>query len=70
MKWLNFRIDSQWVKNHKTVPGWFVLGQMKNYNWELLHEATSFEAAKDFISGIRVNDSQIVYGPDSYTIKM
>lgn len=71
MKFLNFRIDTQWVKGHNTVPGWFVLGQSnKTYNWRLLHEAASFEAAKEFIRGIKDNDRQNVYGPDGYAIKM
>ena len=70
MKYLNFRIDTQWVKNGKTVEGWFVLGQRENYNWRLLHEAASFEAAKEFIRGTRDNDNQIIYGPDSYAVKM
>lgn len=71
MEYFNFRVDRQWIINGKVVSGWFVLGQMKNnYNWKLLYEAVSFEAAKEFIRRIRDNDNQNVYGPDSYAIKM
>lgn len=69
MKYRNFRIDTQWIKNCKTVAGWFVLGQRStDLNWSLLHEAASFEDAKVFIRGIR--DEQTVYGPDGYAIKL
>lgn len=54
MKYLNFRIENQWVKDGKVVDGWFILGQRStDLNWSLLHEAASFEAAKEFIRGIR-----------------
>lgn len=70
MKYINFRINTQSVKGHKTVEGWFVLGQRStDLNWSMLHEAGSFEDAKDFILGI-MDGSQTVYGPDSYEIKM
>ena len=69
MKYRNFRIDTQWVKNGKTVAGWFVRGQRStDLNWSLLHEAASFEDAKTFIRGIM--DEQTVYGPDGYEIKL
>lgn len=70
MKYIKFRIDTQSIKDHKTVDGWFVLGQRStDYNWSTLHEANSFEDAKKFINEIR-DDDQVVYGPDSYAIKM
>lgn len=70
MKYIKFRIDTQWIKNHKTVNGWFVLGQRcTDYNWSMLHEATSFENAKRFIRGI-ADGSVTVYGPESYEVKM
>ncbi len=69
MKYSAFRIDTQWVKNGRTVDGWFVLGQRStDLNWSLLHEAESLEAAREFVQGIR--DDQPVYGPASYEIKM
>ena len=71
MKLLNFRIATQWIKDHNTVSGWFVLGQSnKTYNWQLLHEAASFDDAKEFIRMIRGNYSQNVYDPDGYVVKM
>lgn len=70
MKYIKFMIETQSVKNHKAVNGWFVRGQRgTDYNWSMLHEATSFEDAKKFIASIR-DDNQPVYGPDSYAIKM
>ena len=70
MTYINFRIDTQWIKNHKTVNGWFVLGQRSaDYNWSMLHECTSFENAKRFIRGIRDNN-QTVYGPGGYAIEI
>ena len=70
MKYINFRIDTQSIKNHQVVNGWFVRGQRDtDYNWPLLHEASSFEDAKAFIRGI-MDNGQTVYGPDGYAIKM
>lgn len=71
MKYLNFRIENQWVKDGKVVDGWFVLGQRStDLNWSLLHEAASFEGAKDFVREIRESADQLVYGPDGYTINI
>lgn len=70
MKYISFRIDTQTIKNHEVVNGWFVRGQRDtDYNWPLLHEAGSFENAKGFIRGI-MDNNQTVYGPDGYAIKM
>lgn len=70
MKYVSFRIDTQSIKNHEVVNGWFVRGQRDtDYNWPMLHEAASFDDAKKFIDGIR-DDNQPVYGPDGYAIKM
>lgn len=69
MKYRAFRIDTQWIKNGRTVDGWFVLGQRStDLNWSLLHEAASLEAAREFVRGIR--DDQTVYGPDGYAVEM
>lgn len=71
MKYHAFRIDTQWVKNGRSVDGWFVLGQRStDLNWSLLHEAASFEGAKEFVRGIRESADQLVYGPDGYTIDL
>lgn len=71
MKYLNFRIENQWVKDGKVVDGWFILGQRStDLNWSLLHEAASFEGAKDFVREIRESADQLVYGPDGYTINI
>ena len=71
LKYVNFRIENQWIKNGKVVDGWFILGQRStDLNWSLLHEAASFEAAKEFIRGIRESADQLVYGPDGYTINI
>lgn len=70
MKYLNFRIDTQTIKNHEVVNGWFVFGQRStDYNWSMLHEASSFDDAKKYIRGIR-DDNQMVYGPASYAIEV
>ena len=61
MDYISYRIDRQWIKNHKVVNGWFILGQKYNdYNWELLYETTSFKEAIKFITS--VNTNQRVYG--------
>ena len=71
MKYLNFGIENQWIKNGKVVDGWFILGQRStDLNWSLLHEAASFEGAKDFVREIRESADQLVYGPDGYTINI
>lgn len=71
MKYHAFRIDTQWVKNGRAVGGWFVLGQRgTDLNWSLLHEAASFEGAKEFVRGIRENADQLVYDTDGYIINI
>lgn len=71
MKYLNFRIDSQWIKDHKVVNGFFILGQRPiDYNWDLIHEAGSMEEAKKYIKGIKETDRQRVYGPNGYGINL
>ena len=71
LKYLYFRIEQQWVKDGKVVDGWFILCQRStDLNWSLLHEAASFEGAKEFIRGIRESADQLVYGTDGYTINI
>ena len=71
MKYLNFKIEYQWIKNGRTVDGWFVLGQRStDLNWSLLHEAASYEAAKEYVRGIRESADQLVYGTDGYAIDL
>lgn len=69
MEYIKFRIDTQAIRGHKVVNGWFVRGQSAaNYNWPLLYQASSLDDAKEFILRIRGN-GQTVYGPDGYEIK-
>ena len=71
LQYLNFRIENQWVKDGKVVDGWFILGQRStDLNWSLLHEAASFEGAKEFIRGILESADQLVYDTDGYTINI
>ena len=71
MQYLNFRIENQWVKDGRTVDGWFILGQRStDLNWSLLYEAASFEAAKEYVRGIRESADQLVYGTDGYIIDL
>lgn len=68
MVFIKFRIDTQWVKDGRTVKGWFVLGQRStDYNWSLLHECRSYNDAKNFV---RRKNGQTVYIPGGYEIKL
>lgn len=69
MKILNFRIDTQYIKNG-VEDGWFVRGQDTKYMWNLLYEAANFNDALSFIKNLVSNEYQIVYGPDGYGIKI
>lgn len=69
MKYLNFRIDRQHIKNHRVVNGFFIMGQRQtDYNWDLIHEASSMDESKEYIKGVKENDRQRVYGPSGYGI--
>lgn len=72
MKYLAFRIDTDTIKNHNVVHGYFVRGKSNiNYNWDLLGEFDNIEAAKHYIKTIITNPiSQIVYGPEGYQIHL
>lgn len=72
MEHLAFRIDTSSIKDHKVVDGFFVRGQRRSdYNWPLLGEFPSMEAAKDFIRSVRTDPvRQFVYGPGGYAIKL
>lgn len=71
MKYLNFRIVEPLIKDDKIMGGWFVLGQRStDLNWSMLHDAASFEAAKEYVRGIRISDNQFVYGPYGCTINI
>lgn len=71
MKYLNFRIVEPLIKDGKIAGGWFVLGQRStDLNWSLLHEAASYEAAKEYVRGIRESADQLVYDTDGYTINI
>lgn len=71
MNHLNFRIDDTYIKNHKVVKGFYVLGQRStDYNWELLREFGNMGDAKKYIKTVKTLDSQRVYGPDGYGIRI
>ncbi len=65
MKYLAFRIDTSTIKDHKVVKGYFVRGQRNaDYNWPMLAEFDSMDAAKEYIKSIRIDPiRQAVYGP-------
>lgn len=72
MKYLAFRIDTSAIKDHKVVKGCFVRGQRNtDYNWPMLAEFNSMDAAKGYIKSIRTDPiRQAVYGPDGYGIQL
>ena len=72
MKYLAFRIDTSTIKDHKVVDGYFVRGQRNTeYNWPLLAEFDSLDAAKEHIKSIRTDPiRQPVYGPGGYGINL
>lgn len=72
MKYLAFRIDTSTIKGHKVVDGYFVRGQRDtDYNWPMLAEFDSMDAAKEYIKSVRTDPArQAVYGNDSYSIQL
>lgn len=72
MKYLAFRIDTSTIKDHKVVNGYFVRGQRDtDFNWPMLAELDSMDAAKEYIKSIRTDPiQQPVYGPDGYGIQI
>lgn len=72
MKYLAFRIDTTTIKDYKLVDGYFVRGQRNtDYNWLLLAEFDSLDAAKEYIKSIRLDPiRQPVYGPSGYGISL
>lgn len=72
MTYLAFRIDTSTIKDNKVVKGFFVRGQRKtDYNWPLLGEFESEEAAKEYIRTIRTDPiNQIVYNDSGYGIEI
>lgn len=72
MKYVAFRIDTSTVKDHNVVSGFFVRGQRTtDYNWPLLAELDSMDAAKEHIRSIRTDPvRQPVYGPNGYGISL
>lgn len=72
MKYLAFRIDTTAVRDHKIVDGYFVRGQRNtDYNWPVLAEVESIDAAKEYIKSIRTDPiRQPVYGPSGYGIRL
>nr|WP_325222447.1 hypothetical protein [uncultured Oscillibacter sp.] len=71
-KYLAFRIDTNAIKDHKVVQGFFVRGQRpSDYNWPMIGEFPDMEAAKDFIRSIITDPvRQVVYGPNGYGMKL
>lgn len=72
MKYLAFRIDTSTIKDHKVVNGYFVRGQRDaDFNWPMLAELDSMDAAKEYIKSIRTDPiQQTVYGPTGYGIQL
>lgn len=72
MKYLAFRIDTSTIKDHRVVKGYFVRGQRDtDYNWPMLAEFDSMDAAKEYIKSIRADPiRQAVYGPTGYGIQL
>ena len=72
MKYLAFRIDTRSIKDHKVVDGYFVRGQRDtDYNWPLLAEFDSMDAAKEYVRSICTDPiRQPVYGHDGYGIQL
>ena len=72
MKYLAFRIDTTSIKENKVVSGFFVRGQRNtDYNWPLLGEFDSEDAAKEYIRTIRTDPvKQIVYNSGGYGINI
>ena len=72
MKYVAFRIDTDTIKGCKVVDGYFVRGQRDtDYNWPMLAEFDSMDAAKEYIKSIRTNPiRQCVYGPSGYGIHL
>lgn len=72
MKYLAFRIDTSTIKDHKVVKGYFVRGQRDtDYNWPMLAEFDSMDAAREHIKSIRTDSiREPVYGPTGYGIQL
>ena len=72
MKDLACRIETSTIQDHKVVDGYFVRGQRNtDYNWPLLAEFDSLDAAKEHIKSIRTDPiRQPVYGPGGYGINL
>lgn len=72
MAYLAFRIDTSSIKAGKVVSGFFVRGQRtKDYNWPLLGEFETEEAAKEYIRTVRTDPiNQIVYNNGGYGIEI
>ena len=72
MKFVAYRIDTTCIKESAVVKGYFVRGQRStDYNWPLLAEFDSMDAAKKYIKSICTDPSrQTVYGPDGYGIHL
>ncbi len=72
VRYVAFRIDDSAIKDSKVVKGFFVRGQRStDYNWPMLGEFDSMEAAKSYIQTVRNDpERQPVYGPNGYGIRI
>lgn len=72
MKYINFKIDSNTIKENKVVKGIFLRGQKNiDYNWEMIGEFKTIEEAVEHAKSIIENvNTQCLYGLDGYGIKL
>ena len=72
MKYINFKIDSNTIKENKVVKGIFLRGQKNiDYNWELIGEFKTIEDAVEYVKSIVENvNTQRLYGLGGYGIKL
>lgn len=72
MKYINFKIDSNTIKENKVVKGIFLRGQKNiDYNWEMIGEFKTIEEAVEYAKSIVENvNTQRLYGLDGYGIKL
>lgn len=71
MKYINFKLDRQTIKNHKVVNGIFLRGQKNtDCNWEMIGEFKTVEDAIKYVKSIvGSKETYRIYGFDGYGIK-
>ena len=72
MKYINFKIDSNTIKENKVVKGISLRGQKNiDYNWEMIGEFKTIEEAVEYAKSIIENvNTQHLYGLNGYSIKL